>query len=320
MKHYMRKLWFYTFMCGMLVLTTITTTYAYYAINYVNEQEEFEFDIESGDELLISTDGINFKKELSEVEVKEAVLSKQGIDTSNLTDDEILESFKIILDDCTPVDLNDLDKGFMSIKGESITPSNYIGLDLYLSSNVTESGGIPYGMPVFLDKNTRLLADDFETDLSHYELGETVLGELNNPIKLNLENACRLSVTTYDRCVIGDLENSSNNPNTTIYSMGGNEPLINNYGVYNFGGINTGYNLSYEIYNKMQDTKLTLPEGREDIPLYCNKIITEEEGLNEDQMIKLTIYLWLEGWDSDCINEMGGQIGTFHLSFANYYG
>ena len=320
MKHYMRKLWFYTFMCGMLVLTTITTTYAYYAINYVNEQEEFEFDIESGDELLISTDGINFKKELSEVEVKEAVLSKQGIDTSNLTDDEILESFKIILDDCTPIDLNDLDKGFMSIKGESITPSNYIGLDLYLSSNVTESGGIPFGMPVFLEKNTRLLADDFETDLSQYELGETVLGELNNPIKLNLENACRLSVTTYDRCVIGDLENSSNNPNTTIYSMGGNEPLINNYGVYNFGGINTGYNLSYEIYNKMQETKLTLPEGREDIPLYCNKIITEEEGLNEDQMIKLTIYLWLEGWDSDCIKEMGGQIGLFHLSFANYYG
>ena len=66
MKHYIRKLWFYTFMCGMLVLTTITTTYAYYAINYVNEQEEFEFDIESGDELLISTDGINFKKETPE--------------------------------------------------------------------------------------------------------------------------------------------------------------------------------------------------------------------------------------------------------------
>ena len=43
---------------------------------------------------------------------------------------------------------------------------------------------------------------------------------------MNVANAMRLALTTYDACLYSDILNSSNNPHTTIYSIGGNAPNV----------------------------------------------------------------------------------------------
>lgn len=79
---------------------------------------------------------------------------------------------------------------------------------------------------------------------------------------MNVANAMRLALTTYDACLYSDILNSSNNPHTTIYSIGGNAPNVKN-NVYNFGGINTEYNLAVDLYNQRSENKISIPKMKE---------------------------------------------------------
>ena len=87
----------------------------------------------------------------------------------------------------------------------------------------------------------------------------------------------RLALTTYDACLYSDILNSSNNPHTTIYSIGGNAPNVKN-NVYNFGGINTEYNLAVDLYNQRSENKISIPKNeRNDLDYDTTEIISSND-------------------------------------------
>ncbi len=315
MEYFFKKIWLSAILSILVLITCVTSTYAWYAMTRTNNIEDFNFDINGGNSLAISTNGIDFQESLSSLDVKRAILQKRGIDASSLNEDKVNSLLNIILDPVTPKDYSSLDKGFKYVDDKDASDYKYISFDIYLASN---NDNKEEGTSVRLSTINPVKAENkFVSFIGSNVNDEASLGEISKGVKMNIANAMRLALVSYDSCKNSDILNASNNPKTTIYSIGGNTPNIKD-GVYNFGGINADYNLAVDLYNQKSETKISLPENdRNDIDYDTTEIISVHDGLYSGMMKKITIYLWLEGWDADCITELQGEAFTFELGMSS---
>lgn len=323
MESLIRKLWYSIIISTIMALTTVTTTFAWYAYNYTNDIEDFTFNLESTFDLLISTDGENFKYSLTSEEVIEAALRKRGFDTSVMSTEEMKREFaKFRFDAVTPVDYNDLTKGFETIGGinnDFEISNSYLSFDLYFSTNAPENyrNDTLYGIPVYTTADQFLSSPNKEINLGEFGIdSHPTLGSLDKTIMVNAVNAFRIGTSKFEVCAIEE-ENTIQVLSDSIYYCGSEEPEIRE-GVYDFGGINTEYNVALDYYNHFVKDEISLPiNDRVDLPFGYNKMFEENEGLIKGRKAKITIYMWIEGWDSDCFNAICGQPIDVQLSFTS---
>lgn len=315
MEYFLKKIWLSAILSILVLITGVTSTYAWYAMTRTNNVEDFNFDIKGGNSLAISTNGIDFQDSLSSLDVKKAILQKRGIDASGLSDDKVNSLLNIVLDPVTPKDYTSLDKGFQYVDNKDASDYKYISFDIYLASNndnKEEATSVRFSTINPVKASDKYVSFDGENVND-----ESSLGKISDGVKMNVANAMRLALTTYDVCLYSDILNSSNNPHTTIYSIGGNAPNVKN-NVYNFGGINTEYNLAVDLYNQRSENQISIPQNeRNDLDYDTTEIISSNDGLYSGMMKKMTVYLWLEGWDADCITELQGEAFTFELGMSS---
>lgn len=299
----------------IFLATAVTTTYAWYAMSYVNDIDIFDFNADSVPGLYISTDGINFKSELSSLEIKKAILEKRGTSTADMTEEAINTSFKAIqLTSTSPINYKSLDEGFYQLSDKSmVNSSSYLSFDIYLTTDKESSG-----VEVFFRKNEIITSQNQLCNLADYGFNDyihPVFGNISRSINLNLANAYRIGITNYQLTDIASFSTSAY-ADSKIYTQGSNEPTFTN-GVYSFGGISTTPNLALDYFNREMETDYVLPDtDRIDYELNRNMIISSDEGLTKSKMIKLTMYIWIEGWDPDCFDFLKGNEFQFSFSFT----
>lgn len=315
MEYFLRKIWLSAVLSILILVTCVTSTYAWYAMTRTNNIENFNFDIKGGDSLAISTDGVEFVDSLSSVDVKRAILQKRGISTSGLSEDKVDSLLNIMLEPITPNDYTDLSKGFKYLNNRESSEYKYISFDIYITTN---NDNFDRGTRVRLSTKNPIIAKNKFVDFKDLHVNDnTSLGKISDGVIMNTANAMRIGLITYDVCKYSDLLNSSLNPKTTIYSIGGNKTNIID-GVYNFGGINSEYNLAVDLYNQRSDEKIVIPDyDRNDVDYDTVEIVSDSEGLTAEKMKKITVFLWLEGWDADCIDEIKGEKFTLELGMSS---
>lgn len=315
MNYFIKKVWYSAILSIIIIVTAVTSTYAWYAMTYNNDIDEFDFTIGGTNSVLISADGKNFATSLSSYQIKQSIISKRGIDIEGLSESDLDKYMsEIKLDTITPIDYTNLSLGFENITTNS-TSKNYLSFDLYLTSDYVDTTG--YGQAIYFTSNDIILAQNKNVNLNNYNINyHPVFGNINR-VSMNIKDAMRIGISKSELVDISNLDSSV--LETTIYTPGTEEASVTEDGVYSFGGINASPNVALNSYNSLLGTNLTLPKNdRRDIEIDCNKIIDETDGLVQDKMIKLTVYLWLEGWDADAFDIFKGSTFDFNLSFATY--
>lgn len=309
----------------LLLVASITSSYAWIQLNNVGFIKKISLDIAGGDGMSISLDGSTFKSRLSSLEVKEAVLRKCDPNyTPGMSENEINALFNrfefapLTTEDDPLTPENELFNTFHAID-DSTAERKYLALDVFVNTNVTE-----YPIEVYFARSEMVTAvakpANLFTSLPATNLPSCFGTEpLPTDIKVSAANAVRVGVVTYD---IMDSDNLTTSPNVRdkkIYSIGSDVPSLNN-DIYNFGGINASYNANLIYYDMMlnKDISANKPTNRNDELLDCQNIISSDAGLVKDKIAKMTIYVWLEGWDADCFNAVASQTMNIELKFASY--
>lgn len=76
--------------------------------------------------------------------------------------------------------------------------------------------------------------------------------------------------------------------------------------------------MAVDLYNQRSENKIAIPQNeRNDLDYDTTEIISSNDGLYSGMMKKMTVYLWLEGWDADCITELQGEAFTFELGMSS---
>ncbi len=316
MEYFLKKMWMSVILSIIVLVATVTSTYAWYAMNRTNNIDEFSFNINGGASLKISTDGVHFYDNLSDLDVKKAILNKRGIDTSGLNEKHIDNLFSIELNPVTPSDYTNLSSGFENIEGAGVNSYEYISFDFYLATNtlLPENSSLS----VNFTNNYTFISSDSYIEKSLLDINNSQFPfereSLSSKLKINTKNAMRLGIESYDVVEIGG---TSVNPVSTIYDFGGDSPNFKN-DVYNFGGINAKYNMALDVYNRLMGKNLSVPiNNRKDIYFDRNEIVSSNEKFILGYMKKFTAYFWLEGWDADCITELQGSKFTFSLEMES---
>lgn len=87
-----------------------------------------------------------------------------------------------------------------------------------------------------------------------------------------------------------------------------------------FGGIDADFNMTTEEWNTIRTVPnlLSVPTSvynREEKLLNHNLVLSTSDGLRPTTMMKLGVYFWIEGWDSDCFGSSGQNV-SLRLSFT----
>lgn len=78
MEYFLKKIWLSAILSILVLITGVTSTYAWYAMTRTNNVEDFNFDIKGGNSLAISTNGIDFQDSLSSLDVKKQFFKKRN--------------------------------------------------------------------------------------------------------------------------------------------------------------------------------------------------------------------------------------------------
>ncbi len=306
--------------------------------------------------LVLSIDGVNFSDTLSELDIKKAILKSRGYNINNMTTTSINNIYnkEVSLLDVTPNNYLDLAEGFTTIDKKYLekVSKGYISLDIYVSTeneNYTNGNYLPvYFSDDSMTENTKNITTDILVDVAE---SHPTLNKIPRVITMNATNACRVGVITYetmDKGVVSDTKELS----SQIYRFDDNKCSVSN-NVYNFGGLTPKFRLdednnyyqvdtldeSYNdesnlVFNSMQKYYNTIMEEKisdssfnldnvknrdtYDKYIYKENIIDTSFKLTYDKMIKLKVYIWIEGWDSDCFNAIVGSNINLSLLFTTY--
>ncbi len=360
MNHYIRKIYFSLFLSFLVVLTTVTTTFAFLQTNRNVLIDQFSLNIggngsgsnNKNGELVLSIDGINFSNELSEYDLKKAILNSRGYTTSSLDKNTIdnIYNREVKLLDITPTNYLNLTEGFTTLNhyDSSVVSSGLISFDLYVSTTNKN----------YIDGNylTLYFSDDLMTERSESVSADLLvdmddihptLGRIPNKIMVNAANAARLGVVTYETMEVGKPVDSKQ-VSSQIYRFDDNK--CSSVDTYNFGGITPKfidseagtyqvdpedanysdgytYNTMQKYYNTIMNDKITdsmlndsnlIYRDSYDKYIYNSNILDTSYKLTYGKMVKLKIYIWIEGWDSDCFNVILKSNVAIDLKFTTY--
>jgi len=333
MKYFIRKAYFSMFMSLLVVLTTVTTTFAWFSTQQNVIVDTIDISIAgSGDRtddagIVLSIDGINFKKELDGEDMKRAVLLDRGFKSAlTMSTSEINNLYKDVgFSDATPIDFKDLSKGLTGLNRYDNEPARYISFDLYVSvlnDKYVDQNGLDL---FFYNEDRMAFADNISKALLLDP--ETLAVDpafINHPleryININPINAVRLGVVVYEPMTKGVISDT-NMYSSNIYSFTEQSPNYDEKNnCYNFGGINEEVNMMLEYYNQIMNEKISIPEelkNREDKLIYGQEVFPSSLGCTASKMVKLKLMLWMEGWDADCFNLMIGSSSSYTIKFTN---
>ncbi len=365
MNYFVRKIYFSLFLSLIVVMTTVTVTFAFITTNRNVYVDKFNMSIggtgkdnskKSG--LVLSIDGVNFDTDLNSLDIKKAILLKKGYSQAISMNEEQINSlysnYSGLLN-LTPTNYLNLNEGFHGLVDTKITNYGYISFDLYVSTTNANYSNQQYLSLYFADENMSNCESIDSDMLIDVDAIHPTLNKIPDTIKVNPQNAARLGIVTYQTQEKGNASISTQQVSSKIYRFDDNECSVTSDGLYNFGGITPKFytnenNVTYqldpnkdndkELYNssdsyvfnymqKYYNTIMNLKikdeafESEElkyrdtyDQYIYNSCIFDTSMKLTHDKMVKLTVYLWIEGWDSDCFNTILTSTLDFDLKFT----
>ena len=297
MQNVVKKVYISILTCVIVMITMVATTFAWVGILTTTSLGNFELDIQNSNigkdyDILISSDGINFSNNVSDISIKQQILKNMGIDyeseLSNPNDESSLTTYfnkKAIL---KPVSTSLIDNHLTDFyemkeakKGEmTFTKSNkFYKYDIYLSihpkNQIQEETDIDASL-VISNLSTAIKGVNCSGILANndyfYGMNDikyAALKDLPSYVTINSASSTRFAVSIFEPINLTDNYTNETPVNTIIYQGGTNEPSLKD-GIYSFGGIlPEEYNLAiremksiYSIKTNLYDSEF-FPIGRE---------------------------------------------------------
>ena len=337
MKSLKRKLILGLFTLGLLFTCLTTTTYAWFARNSEAWTNDMELELENYDGLQISIDGINFRSNIPNSELKKAIVSKaSNIPVEQLNDEKTDEFFeRLNITGVTTANLKDFKTVDSNVKNDdgsfklvNASEYSYYSFDLYFRLQTARATDQEYDLTfVSNDYANRATSNvgvsSFKeaptkaTIYSGFSIGDKKI-EAGSKIDIDLRNAVRIGVL-HDES-LSDLD--ENDKGFTIY-----EPYIG-LGSYAIEGeTEDKYNpaMNYMLNHLDAYSGHLNPISKDDGDVYkmtekdfnseisFGRFVPTEDNKYKD--VKITIYIWLEGYDSDYLSTVDDLGLSFKLSF-----
>lgn len=349
MQNIILKIYLSVMVCILCLITLFTSTFAWIGLLSVSSIENFTIDIEAskleeyGVEISLTGEPDSFGTTVDVYELKKIILQNYGYSASSLETNEDIDKLfsKIVIDQCT-VNPND-DNSFPDFVDMNNNPTkSYFKFDLYISTyQVFDNDTTDYLLDVYL------VGDLFEGTIRNRDLinGFTYPSNFINPeingiqggtslknnIAVDSASAARLAIQKYnvvEKYKPEQYEELSTINDLIIYQGGKQLPTYDEQKkLYSFGGILPDeYNLAVYDWNlKYPLQKKAVPEwaiNRGDIFYDTSKShqIIDSTNSNEkigvNDMMKMTVYFWFEGWDADCFDVINKSPVSINLKFS----
>ena len=334
-------------MLAFTVISLVTTTYAFVILNRSVEVDPFNMEVESGGGLLISLDNKNFKSGITLAELKEQIKKNTEKEYNELICAPVSISQlngKILYDEYghlkmekdhvidNPLDPDSLYKKHQMVEAEKC---DYLTIDFYFQAvgnvDLTKNYKLTLSADSYLTGGVKKTVTP-KNKLSTYvkETGAIINygpTEENKNLEVNPLDSLRMALY-HD--VSGDNEASKMDNNFTganeIYiienSLGLGSSAIeeksnendNNYDVKhdkNKNAMYTYYNSlfpfeNFEVAASDGEAFNTTTLGEMDLA----RFIKDDNGYKS---IKITVTIWLEGWDADYFLESDNGLSTFNI-------
>ena len=296
------------------------STFAYVIIGNSVEVSDFYFDIESQEGLLVSLDGVNYQQDLTSNQVKEKIAgSVTDFDNKSFIGVTPLQEAGHIKYDGTNVMFgydNASEAHRVHDYENAVANDHYIRFNLWFKalSNTTASSNFN----LVLGEKTEIKSETVDVNIynsftvgtTDYHSGDKVSQSAKNAIRLGLysENETTDKFRIYEVTDDKDLGTTAIEGRTDEHSPSSN--IMYNY-----------YNVIHPLY--------PFTSGAEDGEAFdtikqfgtLNNNVWNGEYVSKfdsDGVAKVTVYLWLEGWDADYLDGTpveGSKIGAT-LEFA----
>lgn len=354
MQNFIRKVYLSIMVSILCMITLVTTTFAWIGFLDTSSFEKFDINLNSseleeyGIEISLTGENGTFGSSVDSAELKKTILINMGYDASKLStstnsDRQNVEKVfsNAYLAQCSSNPKNNVFPEFKDFFNN--VTKKYYKFDIYISAYraFNDGSSSDFYLDAFLTgdlfqgtKDTRNLINEFTYPSSL--VNNSINGiqpntSLKNNITVDSSSACRVAIQKYSVAAKYDTAwyDVNNTPTDLIIYQGGSAmPTYDSKtGVYSFGGIlEDEYNLALCDYNRKHPSdKKTVPSellDRNDLEYNLNggnQIIDSsknEEKMGVDQMMKLTIYFWIEGWDSDCFDIINKNPITLNLNFS----
>ncbi len=298
-----RKLVLSIFMLFVTVVTLSSTTFAWFVKNREAWTDEFDLDIDSTEGLLISTDGVNFSQDVSLEDLKKAIENKTGFDYTKINYNGVTLKHtdkKISYDaDNHPIFQKDAverigDTDYYNHIMVDADSSEYIAFDLWLKVVTTGEQHPEYSL---------------RFQETSYIKSEAVEVELQNTLKTaekEYVSGDKIIVNPADAMRLGVVYTQTEKTNMKVF-----EPNLGLGSSAIEGKTNQdndkSLNAMYTYYNKTHPfSQFTVAasdgEGLNTEKKFENTVFGDFSYSNEAKdynAIKLTVFVWLEGWDAD---------------------
>ena len=336
-------------MLAFTAMSLITTTYAFVILNKSVEVDPFDINVESGGGLLISLDGKTFKSGITIDELKEQIKKNTGKEynelicapvsisqTNGLIDYDDEGHLKMEKDHITdnPANPNSLYKLHEMVEAEK---SDYLTVDFYFK--VVGNVDFSKNYKLTLSGSSKLDGGKVKTvtpknNLSSYDKATNdvvVYGptQENKTLDVNPYDALRMAIYHNIENENSDTKMDNNNLGTNeIYiienSLGlgssaienrSNETDVDNYDIKH----DKNKNAMYTYYNSLFPFE-NFTSAAEDGEAF-DTIKLEEMDLarfvkisdNEYQTLRISVTIWLEGWDADYFLESDNGLSEFGI-------
>lgn len=342
-------------MLCMTAVTLTTSTFAWFATNRNAWFDEIELEIGNTDNILISVDGNSFRSSIPADMVKRAVVAKKktiDYNDNSLNDEDYInnEWKKISLE---PITTNDLDN-YLCIDNDHIESINdhkyyqlhevdetntysYLEFDLWFMMESSKSATKTYDLRLVDDEYiAEERAQGHEVKSSYIKGNESEI-ELYNDLKtitkgykagekliVNTQNAMRVGIKRLEQKGANDIKNYIFEPYEGLGSYALNDYL--NTQDENYYKYDPSKNAMFTYFNKINEITLRSltqenfdyvngvykNELKDDVSL--GEIIPLQNGTGYTK-IKLTVSVWLEGFDADYIVGMRNNSLKMYLNF-----
>ena len=331
MKRGMIKLLLSIFATACASVSLVASTFAYVLINNKVIVPDFDFNIKGQEGLEISLDNKNWSKDLLANSIKEKIFNenKDYYDSNNIHSfDEIkfscasidMENGEILLDSNNQIkfhydevigeknQLNITEYHHTNTPAHANEDKGYIKFDLYLKSKSTYQ--VKKDFKLYMTDDTSVTASRVDevkignrlsTLTNDYLPGDKINVDISNAIRLgvyNVDEDDNLAFTNYNNFVIYEKVNEYDLGGVALESHRG----LNDRYDPDKNAMFTYYNnyfVKYPFLTGAEDGKAFDTLNKEELLATSFGDFKFKEAKNDYNVIKLEIYIWLEGWDAD---------------------
>ena len=299
MEQIIRKMNLSIITCMLVLILSVTTTYAWAGLQNYSNIENIDFNLESSETyaIQVSLDGISFFDEIKEIDLKETILRNMGIITEEEVSDSEINSLmeNVILDPLSTKRVDNELGAFVSIDDIRRKDFNYdthvetkkvreayFNFDIYVSLKYIGEYEDDFYLKSFQELyvsnlSELLMGNDKTYKLKSNHILENYFKDITlSTVTVNSSSAARISFTKYE---VMDKSNPviNDSTETIIYQGGTSTPTLND-DVYCFGGfMSSKDNLAYMDFNSIHYTKQISEEVFNEF--YKNR--TDESGLED---------------------------------------